>query len=343
MAKFSPIIEEGELEAPANWRARLRSEQRLPPVDSGQRLVIATADGTYVLADARTAGERMFKPGQRWARVDMTEHRLSFTFAMTDVRVLAELAITVTVTVAVRDAVAAVEHRGDDVEAALHQAIDALLIAIDGGEELPESAGLTRARQLSWALNQRKQAFAQLSGRPLETVRWLKGAVFAATVEFDEETRRHHADLIEKEREVHAAESGGAVERTRVAEELSVQDMRRRSMGKHITDARSAITESVLLNPTAENLQRAAEQLRALEREDREDVLRLLRLGVEQGFDHDEELQTQIRGIQGVGGGGARQLSQPSEGEGGTDATPEDEDPEPGEDRPDRDWGAPPT
>lgn len=76
---FSPIMEQGALEAASGMLGRITRRRELPAVGVGVEVVLADKDGKPVAGGRQiSGGEKYWAKAASWIKVDVAEHALDF-------------------------------------------------------------------------------------------------------------------------------------------------------------------------------------------------------------------------------------------------------------------------
>jgi hypothetical protein len=258
---YSPVVEEGELEAGSGFLARLRRRQELTPVSPGFRRVLLDADGSpFTSAEQFTPGERRNTNARRWARVDMRHHRLEYRVAFSDTSALANFVADVAVDASVIDPVTMLEYGAttgvkDVIEPALNRAIGGVSRAGASQQEESDAAMLARLRQ-EIAVGLRDLENRTLDGVPV----WLTVTVQTIQVEFDKGTREHYDELVKLEQRLQLTDVRQRNEQKETEGKIKVRDLWRKDLLPNLRDSSLRVFEEVYANPTDANIRAAVGQ-----------------------------------------------------------------------------------
>lgn len=255
---YSPVVEEGELEAGSGFLARLHRRQELTPVSPGFRRVLLDADGSpFTSAEKFTPGERRNTNARRWARVDMRHHRLEYRVAFSDTSALANFVADVAVAASVIEPVKMLEYGAakgvkDVIEPALNRAIGGVSRTDASKQKESDAAMLAHLRQRI-AVGLRDLENTTLKGVP----EWLTVTV---QVEFDEGTREHYDELVKLEQRLQLTDVRQRNEQKETEGKIKVRDLWRKDLLPNLSNSSLRVFEEVYANPTDANIRAAVGQ-----------------------------------------------------------------------------------
>jgi len=280
---YSPVVEQGELEAASGLRGLLRRRQQLTPVGPGFRRVLLDENGEPLHGDKPTPGETRNMPARNWVRVDVGHHRLEYRVSFADPSGRAGFVATVAVEAAVVDAIAMVRYGTSSVkdvlEPALHRAI---VDANESGKALTDDGRinmLTRMRQRARA-NTRKLEHKTLDDLPS----WLSATVLSTSVDFDDTTRRHYSELVELDQQGEVIDRKSKNEEKRTQGQINVRKLWRDDLMPHLSSPSQRVFEQVYANPTDQNIAAAVHQANERELALLQEVVRSFDMAAREGF-----------------------------------------------------------
>jgi hypothetical protein len=281
---YSPMVEQGELEAASGLRARLRRRQELAPVSSGFERVLLAEDGSPLLGnDPLTPGEKRYTRARSWVRVDTGHHRLEYRVGISDPGGSADFLATIAVEATIVDAIEAVRHGASSVKDSLEPTLRrAVVDAGESGETVTDSnrhAALTSMRR-----NARAQ-IGELEGQKLKGLPvWLSATILSTTVDFDEKTKRHYEQLVELAQQGQVIEATSENDQKRTKGEITVRGLWREDLLPHLSNPSRRVFEQVMANPTDENIATAVRQADERELILLQEVINAFQMAAKEGF-----------------------------------------------------------
>lgn len=325
---YSPVVEEGELEAGSGLRTRLRRRQELAPLGSGFQRVLLAEDGTPLVSDKQlTPGEKRYTRARSWIRIDVGHHRLDYRVPFSDPSGRADFVATVAVDVVVGDAVEAVRQRATSVKDSLEPALRRAVADVgESGDAVGEDNRIVALTVMRQGARSRIRTLERqaLSGLPS----WLTATIMSTAVEFDDATKRHYDQLVELGQEGQLIEATAENREKRTKGELTVRKLWREDLLPHLSDPSRRVFEQVFANPTDENIAIAVDQANQREMVLLQEVVRSFEMAAREGFvDKDDPTIRALVGFVGrlpemVSGSGAALTAGTQNAAGDTDAEP---------------------
>lgn len=300
---YSPITDQGELEAPGGLFGLLTKKQELPVVSGGFRLVLIDKHGKPISsADRPTAGEKRFAGARSWVKVDVSAHMLEHTVSFRDPTGQVGLQAAVSVRCSVIDPCAVAEKPpgsvGRIVQTALREAI--ARIASEAAPSTDQSAdtvaALTEARRS--AEQQLRQALVGKACTLAEPA--IEAEVESVSVSFDDATQEYYTQLIAGVRDdtMRGAERGREV--TETAHEIGLRKQWRDALTPYLSNPALAALELVFADPSQQNIAKVVDHLNSTEESMREQVFHVLSSLIEKDHLHKtSELPAAVDAIMG--------------------------------------------
>lgn len=296
---YSPIVEEGELDAGSGLRARLRRRQELTPVSPGFKRVLLDADGSPVTSDRQfTPGEKRYTRARRWARVDIRHHRLEHRLHFSDPSGHAGFDANIAVDASVSNPTAMFEYGGacsvkDVIVPALQRSISDVC---DSGQAAPDSDdvhALARLRLMT------QQQLRKLESKPLgDSPNWLTVSIQTVSVDFDDATQQHHDRLMRLEQQGQVIEASSKNEEKETAGKIKIRGLWRKDLLPRLSDSSQRVFEQVYANPTDANIAAAVTQANERELMILQEVLRSYENLAKDGFvDKDDPTIRALAGL----------------------------------------------
>jgi hypothetical protein len=260
---YSPVAEQGELEPGSGLRARLRRREELAPLGPGFVRVLLAHDGTPLVGDKQlTPGEKRYLRARSWIRVDVGHHRLDYRVRFSDPSGSADFVATISVDVAVRDAVEFVRQGSYSVKDVLEPALRrAVAEAGESGDSDDALLDEDQSKVLKQMRKQARERIAMLQREPVRGVpSWLAATVEATAVEFDERTQRHHDELVAVAQAGRVNAATAKNDEDKVRFQIRTRQLWREDLIPHLSDPSRRVFEQVLDNPTSANIERAVNQ-----------------------------------------------------------------------------------
>lgn len=257
---YSPIVERGELEATSGLFARGRRRKDLGPVESGFVRLLIGDDGSPLPSNDLTAGEKHWARPRSWIKVDIGYHTLDYTVGLSDPTGRAGFTARVSVRASVCDA-GGVTRQGvtsvrDFVLPAVRRAVVQAGSVIEPSVKQNPIAALTETRQRADA-GVRSLADGPVSGIP----DWLEAEFVSVTLDFDDATRRHLAELVDRTRQGELVDVDSVVQAKKTKAELAMRTLWREELLPHLSDPAQRVFEVAFANPTQANLAKAVDQV----------------------------------------------------------------------------------
>jgi hypothetical protein len=206
-----------------------------------------------------TAGQKYWTRARSWVKVDVGTHRLEHEVDFSDPTGSAGFTAKIAVTASVRDAEGAVRDgcssAAEILVPLLREAIEVAATSSPPAEEGDPIAALSAIR------GQAREAARGLVSTEPAVPEWLSAKVTAVSVDFDEETAKRHADLIEKKHGTHLIAAEGENEQKKAETAMKVRDIVRESLEPHLRDSMGREIEVVISNPTTENINAFASKM----------------------------------------------------------------------------------
>ena len=248
---YSLVVDQGVLERSSGILGRFQRREALAPVGPGTERILIDANGR-VLGSRTTAGERYWNGSGRWVTVDTAEHELRFSLAHREADGLAGYDITVTVLTRVIDATEVVQRGTRGVRGHVMAALTARV-----SEALPPTSykvisGDSHAAALDARRSQTETAVraALTPGSAFTVDSWLSIQVVEVRVALDENTARHHTDLIGQRNEKELATAAIEVRKTWA-----------RHLGEQLDSPLGRAVEVAAADPTPGNLRDVVSRL----------------------------------------------------------------------------------
>lgn len=347
---FSPIVEEAELAPASGLLDRVLRRRELSPVEAGFVRVLVGEDGKMRSAgQSPSPGEKRWGRTQKWIKVDVGHHTLEYAIPFLDPSGKVGFTATVSVSVTVSDPQAAAGEGSRSVKSLLMPLLRDEVIraasqiqpaAAPNGEDPEPIAMLTSARQ-----HADETVREALTRGPHNQPGWLSLQVVSVSVAFDEQTARHHAELVERARRGELIEAGAMNDRREAEGSVMVRDVWRKSLLPHLSNPSQRVFEVAFANPTDQNIAMVSAQATANELALLSQALEMIETMVEKNMvDKDDPIYATIKTISGRLDGvflpGVSPVPiAPAASKQGLDA-PTDvlQDPQPEEEPGDRDW-----
>jgi hypothetical protein len=240
------------------------------------RRILIDGNGTFIdEAGRQSAGERYWSRARAWVNVDVSPHTLAYEIPLLDPAGRAGFVATVTVTCSVDDALAAARQGVTSVKSFLEPAIVNAVNRsyIENGPARPDPIlALNDVRQQAEAAVRQSVEGERIEGSP----EWLSARVASVLVRFDEETAKHHAELVGLARagQVIDADAGNQdKERTHA---IRTRAEWRDALVPYLSDPAKRAFEIVLSDPTDRNIAAVVAQVNDADRERRDALVNLL-------------------------------------------------------------------
>jgi len=266
---YSPIVDEGELEGGTGLLGRLRRREELGPVGAGYMRILLDADRSAVAGGEQlSAGEKYWSRGARtWVKVDVGEHPLTYDVGFSDPSGQAGFVATVSVRCSVKDASTAAVQGATGVrrfvEPALQQAVART------GRGIPPATDVDGPVATLTKLLDNADATVResVTGAVDDLPGWLEARVTSARVQFDEETAKHHAELVATTRDIDVERLTGDKDRLHMENEMSVRAIVRENLAPYLADPVMRGFETVFADPSPANVDRVVGQVTATNRD----------------------------------------------------------------------------
>lgn len=255
---FSPIVEQGDLEATSGVLGRLRRRQELGPVGSGLVRILLNEEGTaLVAAEQLSAGQKYWaRTARSWVKVDVSEHVLNYEVPFTEPSGRAGLVAALAVRCSVSDpAVAAqqgVRRVRDFLESALQDEVaraSSQMVSADSSDPVAVLGDLQRNADAAL-----KEALRGDGGQVEDLPSWLQARVTSVTVRLDAATAEHRDVLVKQKRRGELIDLAGHNEQKEKANAMKVRAIVRDSLGEHLANPAMNSFEVVFADPSPENI-----------------------------------------------------------------------------------------
>lgn len=277
---FSPILDQGDVEAPGGIKSRFTRRAAIPiAVEAGVSRVLVSSEGVFVSEDSQSLGERVWGRAQRWVKVDVSPHPLAFELPLLDPAGRGDFIVKISVMVTVSDP-AIVARKG--LKQARSYVEPALRMAVAGVK-------FDEAKRASMSLRQLPEDTANclsaLVNQPLGGVPdGLTAVVAAVSVEFDSTTSSHLAALTEQAHRGEQVDAKEVVEAKLRDHDITKRNTWRDALGAELSDPQQRLIELAITDPSREGIAQFVEQANALESANRDSFVRLLTLMIEKDY-----------------------------------------------------------
>lgn len=290
---FSPIVDQGELEAEGGLFSRLKKRQEMTPIEPGYVRVLLDTNGRPV--DQQTAGQKYWSRAARsWVKVDTRSHPLHFAVSFHDPSGLVSFTAEISVVARVTDPDMAVAEGAESVEEMILPPLQKAVRGAHGkkSEIDGDKSAVSVLNDLRLAASDNLES---ILGDLDDVPDWLSVKVNGVTVELDESTEKHREELITKLREVAIADAGKQSQLAKAEGEIEVWKIWEQGFAGRLADPEMRALKRLAADPSRENIDRVAAEFDQIEAEEREAVVGMFRLAVEKGhFPEDEALMNAI-------------------------------------------------
>lgn len=296
---FSPMVDQGDLEPSSGLLTRMRRRQQLSPVGGGFVRVLIDEDGAPILVGQRlTGGEKRWSRARTWIKVDVGRHTLEYHIPFTDPTGRAGFVATVTVSVQVRDPADVAQHGTMSVKGPLESALRRMIA--DGSAKIQTVNDVDPTIALITVRQHADKTMREAVHGEVRNLSWLSAEIESVTVGFDDATRSHHAELVDRTRRGELIDANAENEKKEAAATLGVRKMWRDNLLPQLRDPSRRVFEAAFANPTEENLTNAVTQVNNAEFALLTQGLEILKTTLEKDFvDKDDPVYTTIKAISG--------------------------------------------
>lgn len=295
---FSPIVERRKLATA--MLSRLRRRRRPPSVGAGYELVLANRDGHPIAAESNILGLGRSRARARfWITIDIAEHTLEFKIPFPDPTGRAGFLASMTVSTAIIDAskVAASGITGVKgiIEPILSKAVaDCMSKVKPSSYEDPVAVLNDSRRAAEGAL--RKSMHENVADLP----GWLAAHVTSINVAFDDATKRHYDDLVERAREGELVDASAEIKTRQTTHEIALRNTWRAALAEHLSNPAARSFEVAFSDPSPQNIARVVDQVNATDAVARARVLQVLSSLIDHEHLHEtDELSSVVMEIMG--------------------------------------------
>lgn len=286
---YSPIADQGELDAPAGFFGLLTKKRELPVVGGGFRLVLIDKHGKPISSDDRpTAGEKRFAGARSWVKVDVGAHMLDHTVPFRDPTGHAGLRAAVSVRCSVVDPYAIAEKALESVGRLVHTALGEAIARIASDVTASPEQSADPVAALAEARRSAEQRLRQaLVGKSCALAEpGIAAEVESVSVSFDDATEKYYDQLISGVRgdTVRGAERGREASET--AHTLALRAQWRDALRPFLSDPATRAFEVVFADPSRENIASVVDHLNSTEEGMREQVFHVLSSLIEKDHLH---------------------------------------------------------
>lgn len=277
----------------------MRRRQQLSPVGAGYARVLIDEDGTPILAGQRlTGGEKRWPRARTWIKVDVGRHTLEYQIPFSDPTGRAGFVATVTVSVQVRDPAEVAQHGTVSVKGPLKSALRRMIA--DGSAKIQATNDADPISALVTVRQHADKTMCEAIHGEVRDLSWLSAEIESVTVGFDDATRCHHAELVDRTRRGELIDVNAENEKKEAAATLAVREVWRDNLLPQLRDPSRRVFEAAFANPTEENLRNAVTQVNNAEFALLTHGLEILKTTLEKDFvDKDDPVYTTIKAISG--------------------------------------------
>lgn len=270
---FSPILEQGELEAASSMLGRIRGRRELPSAGVGVELVFADKDGKPVKKSS--GGEKYWAKATSWIKIDVAAHTLEFKIPFPDPTGRAGFLAAVTVSTEIVDASKVATSGITGVKGIIEPILGE--VVTDCASKVKPSSGedpvavLNDSRRAAESAL-RKSIHENVMGLP----RWLAAQIASINVAFDDATKRHYDDLVKRARETELVDASAEIKKHQTTHEIALRDTWRAALSEHLSNPATRSFEVAFSDPSPQNIARVVDQVNATDAVVRERVFQVL-------------------------------------------------------------------